>query len=236
MKFQRVPKPVLARLALVALAGIAFSPGAHAASVVVANFSFEDDVASGPGQVVTFVPSGWVSFNQGAPSDIGSQWADGVDYTINTPLATPAEGNQYCYVNMFNPAVTGGIFLDVGELLANTQYTLTVAIGSRADRMNSPGIISLINGIDNTGTVLATGGGIPATQNTWQDYTISFTTGNSVSDDLIIALSVLGNGTTIQADFDNVRLDATAVPEPSTVALCLVGGLGMVGLIRRQRG
>src|ERR1035441_8172742 len=94
---------------------------------------------------------------------------------------------------MFNPSVTGGIYQDVGALQPNTPYTLTVAIGSRADRINSPGIISLINGTDNTGTVLASGGGLPATQNTWQDYSVSFTTGPSVSGDLTIALSVLGD-------------------------------------------
>jgi hypothetical protein len=86
-----------------------------------------------------------------------------------------------------------------------------VAIGSRADRINSPGIISLINGANNTGTVLASGGGLPAAQNTWQNYLTSFTTGNSVSGDLTVELSVLGNGTTIQGDFDNVELTATAV-------------------------
>jgi hypothetical protein len=75
--------------------------------------------------------------------------------------------------------------------------------------MNSPGIISLVNGANNNGMVLASGGGLPADQNSWQDYSVRFATGSSVSGDLTIALSVLGNGTTIQADFDNVRLTAT---------------------------
>src|ERR1700744_1725787 len=92
----------------------------------------------------------------------------------------------------------------MGPLQPNSVYTLTVAIGSRADRANSPGIISLINGTDNTGTVLATGGGLPSTQNTWQDYTTTFSTGGSVSGDLTVMLSVLGAGT-IQANFDKVR-------------------------------
>lgn len=176
--------------------------------VAVANPSFEIDVAS-PGGVVATVPTGWTAFNEGAPSDIGSQNAGGNDYVINTPLSAPAEGNQFCYINMFNAGITGGIYQDVGTLQPNTTYTLTVAIGSRADRVNSPGIISLVNGTDNTGTVLATGGGLPAAQNTWQDYTVNFTTGSSVNGDLTVRLSVPGSGT-IQADFDNVRL--TALP------------------------
>ncbi len=153
-------------------------------------------------------------------------------FTQNNPLGSPAQGNQFAYINIFdtNPNPAGGLFQDVGSLLPNTTYTLTVAIGSRADRINSPGIISLVNGFDPFGTILATGGGIPASQNTWQDYSISFTTGSLVSDNLVIVLSVAPAGT-IQADFDNIRLDAvTAVPEPSTVAMtrfrrCRCGGI-----------
>ena len=119
----------------------------------VLNFSFEQNVASGPGELVGSVPSDWSEFNQASTGDIGSEWAGGVDYTVITPLATPAAGNQFCYINMFNPAVVGGIYQDTGPIQPNTIYTLTVAIGSRADRNNSPGIISLVNGTDNTGTV-----------------------------------------------------------------------------------
>jgi hypothetical protein len=177
-------------------------------SVAVANSSFEVNAASQSGVVAT-VPTGWAAFNESAPSDIGSQNAGGDDYTVFNPLAAPAEGNQYCYINMFNSGVTGGVYQDVGTLQPNTSYTLTVAIGSRSDRVNSPGIISLLNGPDNTGTVLATGGGLPGARNSWDDYTVTFTTGSSVIGDLIVELSVPGSGA-IQADFDNVRL--TAVP------------------------
>ncbi len=189
------------------------------------NFSFEQNVASGPGGLVAAVPTAWTAFNEGGSTDIGSQWAGGVDYTVNTPLAAPAAGNQYCFINMFNPSVTGGIYQDVGALQPNTSYTLTVAIGSRADRINSPGIISLVNGSSSTGTVLATTNGLPAKQNSWQDYTVTFTTGNSTSGDLTIELSVLGNATTIQADFDNVQLTAT----PAVLKAPTLGTPGISG-------
>jgi len=183
------------------------------AGLATTNFSFEEDVAS-TGTTFAEVPSGWSSFNEASTGDIGSQSAGGTDYTVFDPLAPPAAGSQYCYVNMFNPGVTGGIYTDVGPMKVNTIYTLTVAIGSRADRLNSQGIISLISGSDNTGTTLASGGGLPATQNTWQNYTVSFTNRSSTAD-LTIALSVIGNGSTIQADFDNVQL--TSTPAPLTV-------------------
>ncbi len=207
---------------------------AQAGSLTVNNFSFEQDVA-GVGNVVTTIPTGWAAYNEAGSSDIGSQNAGGTDYTVNNPLAATADANQYLYINMFNPSVTGGIFQDIGLLQPNTDYTLTVAIGSRNDRINSSGIISLLNGTDNTGSLLATGGGLPVTQNTWEDYSINFTTGNTVSGDLTIGLSVLGNGTTIQADFDNVRLTASPVPEPGTCALVAAGfGLMVVGLRRKS--
>jgi alpha-L-rhamnosidase len=191
----------------------------------VNNYSFEANIAPVGGDATT-VPTGWLAFNEAGASDIGSENSGGAQYTINNPLAAPANGNQYCYINMFNPSVTGGIYQDVGALQPNTTYALTVAIGSRADRINSPGIISLVNGTDNTGTVLATGGGLPNTQNTWQNYTVTYTTGATVSGDLTVVLSVLGNATTIQSDFDNVRL--TVTPEtlvaPALRTLRLSGG------------
>jgi len=108
---------------------------------------------------------------------------------------------------------------------------LPVAIGSRNDRLNSPGMISLINGNNNAGTVLASGGALPATQNTWKDYSITYVTGNSVSGNLTIALSAVGAGT-IQADFDNVRLTKAAViftPPALGSASILNGNLILTG-------
>jgi len=206
------------------LSGIFFDP-APTNSFSVNNNNFEVNAAA-RGGVVTTVPTGWTAFNEGSPSDIGSQNSGGSDYTVNSPLAVPAAGNQYCYINMFNPSVTGGIYQDVGALQPNTTYTLTVAIGSRADRINSPGNILLINGTNNTGALLATGGGLPTTQNSWQNYTVSYTTGASVSGDLTLALSVVGNATTIQADFDNVQLTATPVifKAPTLQAAMVSGG------------
>lgn len=226
-------KNTILKASLLSVAASLGLSAAHAQSITVNNFSFENDVAPS-GSDVTSVPTGWTAYNEGGGTDIGSEHAGSAQYSVNNPLASPADGNQYAYVNMFNPSVTGGIYQDVGALQAFSQYTLTVAIGSRADRINSPGIISLVNGIDNTGTVLATGGGLPGTQDTWQDYSVNFTTGASVSGDLTVELSVLGNGTTIQADFDNIRLQVASVPEPGTYAL-LGGGLALLPILLRRR-
>jgi hypothetical protein len=185
-----------------------------ASSNLVSNPSFEANVTPN-GQDTTSVPSGWTGFGATGSTDIGTEHANEIQYTMNNPLAAPADGNQYCYVNMFaaNPA-GGGIYRDCGPLQSNTVYKLTVAIGSRKDRLNSPGVISLVNGNDNLGKVLATAGGLPAAPDAWQDYTVIFTNGASASGDLTVVLSVLGAGT-IQADFDNVRLTANALAAPT---------------------
>lgn len=193
-----------------------------AASLFVDNFSFEDDVAP-IGGTITTPPSGWLSYNQTGAADIGSQNATSAQFSANNPLATPGDGNQFLYVNTFgnNPGGISGIYQPITDLMPNMTYTLTVAIGSRADRINTAGTISLVNGFDNTGTILATGGGLPETPNTWEDYSISFSTGADASGFLTIVLSSVA-ANTIQADFDNVRLEAVAVPEPSTLALIAI--------------
>jgi hypothetical protein len=180
--------------------------------ISVYNFSFEDGT-TGSGNFV--LPVKWTAFNDTDFSGVSSN-----NYTPNGPLAPPADGENYFEFN--KSSGVGGIYQDVGALLPKTTYTLTVAIGLRGDfgpgsanpGLGSPGIISLINGTDDTGTVLATTNGVPSTSDTWQDYSVSFTTGPSVTGDLTVELSVAG-ASTIQANFDNVQV--TQAPGPSVV-------------------
>lgn len=234
MKLHRIFPPV-ATLAL-AVAGIAASlPEARAISINVTNFSFEMPVLS-TGNLQVGTPTGWTSFQTdgGGVFDVGVTHPGAAEYTVNTPFAAPAEGNNYLWLNRFNGSGTAGIFQDIGAIQPNTLYTLTVAIGGRADRINSPGIISLWNGADQNGTLLGASGGLPA-QNSWQDFTVTFTTGALVSGNLTIGLSVL-NAPSIQADFDNVRLTAvSAVPEPSSYGLAFASLMGGLIYLRRRR-
>jgi len=210
---------------------------AQASPVTINNFSFEQDVTGLGSDSGVHPPTGWTGFNIASGSDVGSEYPGAGSYT--TPFAAPADGNQYSYINIFAGNPTGGIYQDVGLLAANTTYTLTVAIGQR-EFANAPGIISLINGTDDTGTVLASTTGIAATPHTFQDFTTTFTTGSVVSGDLSVELSVstanggaLG-GNLYQGDFDNVRLDASPVPEPATIAL-LGGGLALCLIVLRRK-
>ena len=210
---------------------------AHASPVTVNNFSFEQDVTGGAN---TTPPTGWTAFYGAQPNNfIGSQAAANAQYTASPPLTFPGNGNQFVYINNGGGAGADGIYQDVGALLANTTYTLTVAVGSRADwgGGNGQGTISLLNGTDQTGTQLAsTTSNVGAQLGTFTDFTATFTTSGSVSGDLTIDLADLGPSGFTQANFDNVRLDATVapVPEPATCALLGCGLLSLIALRRKQ--
>jgi hypothetical protein len=210
---------------------------AHATPVTVNNFSFEQDVTGGAN---TFAPSGWTGFYNGERTDfIGSQLTTSGQYSA-PPLTSPGDGNQFMYINNDGGGggVTDGVFQDMGALLANTTYTLTVAIGSRADWSPGPngqGTISLLNGIDQTGTLLAsTTSSVASQTGTFTDYTAIFTTSGAVTGDLIVDLSVVGTpGSFTQGNFDNVRLTKTSVTAapptlPTTFARPIVSGGNLI--------
>ena len=184
--------------------------------VTVNNFSFEN--GSTPAFGNGAIPVQWTSFN--------GDWSTvATDTGAYSPAIVP-DGTQYYAVNT-GPGDSGdtGAYQDVGALQPNTTYTLTVAVGRRDDNGPggtgnwSPGDISLVNGTDNTGTVLAATTGYPTTPGTWQDYSVTFTTGASVSGDLTIVLGVPPAGT-YQAAFDNVRL-TTGAPTATLVQTIL---------------
>lgn len=120
----------------------------------------------------------------------------------------------------------GTLTQDVGVLLANTTYTLTVYVGNRLDKLTTDYSFGLATGplVDatwsNNGLI---------TPGTFQAETISFTTGSNVSGDLSIFLADAGP----QADFGNVSLNAVSTPEPSSLLMLGIGLLGLLFLGKR---
>ncbi|RYG44142.1 PEP-CTERM sorting domain-containing protein [bacterium] len=223
---------------------LAFATSANAASVLITNHSFEsptlaDDNNAGLADRPGGFFNGWGYFMTSGSSfqDFGIENVSGGAYTGAAGSGTPFGGDG-TNVAFLNQGITGGlinIFQDVGTLLPNTQYTLTVAIGQRLDRINGSATIGLINaafGEDNAwadGILLNSTTAVSSVSGSFEDFTTTFTTGSTVSGNLYIGAQYVGDGT-IQASVDNFRLEA--IPEPSAAALL---AFGVLGVLRRRR-
>ena len=197
---------------------------ASASLVSVNNASFESP-AVGDG-----------SWSNGADDWLGSSfgiqdWTDS-DYTGstgNTQDIPGADGNQGIWIN------SGGYcYQDVGALAANTTYTLTVAVGNRASKSYDTSLIQLAFYQDSYGgTLLGSSGSLGGTASAGGnhvDVAYQFVTGASVSGNLVIALEQTGAS---QANVDNVRLEA--IPEPATLGLVGIFGVGLMVARRRMK-
>jgi hypothetical protein len=118
------------------------------------------------------------------------------------------------------------------SLTPNTTYVLSVDVGHRKDEpLGTKYSIALYAG----STLLAK---LPPSTSTFDiligtfaDETLTYTSGATVAPgDLRIVLSSDGN----QANFDDVKLTASNVPEPSSLSL-LAGGLGLLIFVFRRR-
>ena len=232
-----------------ALAAVAIAPafGTHAADVFIANHSFETPAVANDGTFVLapgasgiFNSWGWVKTTGSGFQDFGIENQGASAYTDATGAGTPlgADGINNAFLNQSANGGVANIFQDLGLLMPDTTYTLTVAIGQRSDRVNGPVSIGLLNAASGntdpwaTGLTLATTTGVSSVAGSFQDFIVSFTTGSSVSDNLYVGARYVGDGT-IQGSVDNFRLSAVAVPEPSLFALSALGGLG---LLLKRRG
>ncbi len=222
--------------------------------MAILNHSFETDVIPRDGNTTTvgdgtddfdasIVPTSWTSFDDGRGDPNGSAtWRRGIvstapDSFFNSSLApTPdTDANDQTFYTS-----AGDIYQVLSAtLLPNTTYTITVDVGDRnvANSGGNPGtpIVNLSYGATTgANNLIAMNQGNQPTQidGGWVTWSAQITTGAApagLGDSLRIELTTGENVGWI----DNVRLDATTVPEPS--ATLLMGGIFGLTLLRRTR-
>ena len=133
--------------------------------------------------------------------------------TVDGTLPAPADGTNFLVINVNgNP---GWVWQDLGSQQPNTTYTLAISVGESLLGTTGAGKIALINGTNQFQTVLAQRpiDNSVLTAGTFEDTNVVFSTGYKVSGDLTILME---GDTGAQLIFDNVRLDATALPQSAT--------------------
>ncbi len=221
---------------LAAGAGTLISNGVAPASVIpVVNYNF----SSGSGASVGSNPPQY----PGSDSFI-TGWGVSKGYTASgsatyTPIGLTGHDALYSESGYYNP-----IYQDVGALLPNTTYTLSVDVSNASYGAGGTAVISLYNTAadSNTLTQVATGTQLAAT--TISDigygsnavYTAVYTSPATVSGDLTIELVLSArnpaNTGNTQVLFSDVGL---TTPEPAALGLLGFGGAGLLLLSRRRR-
>ena len=187
---------------------LASAASSQAVAISVQNQSFE-------------IPGGAAFTYPQATSWVGSSFTE-----ISTEVGL--SGGHLIRYNGQNANTTGSQDLGVG-FLANSVYLLTISIGDRATGDLSGTVnFGLTAGGINQGTFTQVTTAQVAGQ-TFQDFNYTFTTG-AVAPTGNVGIKLEASGG--RGQFDNVRLDASAIPEPSTALCAMIGGLA---LLRRRR-
>lgn len=196
--------------------------GAMATPIAVNNFSFEtlppsglnNSCGTGCAYSTGLAIPGWTTVGTAGQFQPG---AAGGAYFNSIP-----DGNTVAYTN------GGTISQTVGATaLANEVYQLLVDVGFRKD-VPDPGTVKLQIGAN---TVLGVGVPAPLSGN-WVTYTATYTT---TAADAGAPITINLSSASAQGDFDNVRLSATAVPEPLTLSIFGGGLVGVAALRRRAK-
>ena len=212
----RIHTGSILKLSVLAIASLGLTAASNAATLL--NPSFEDG-AGGPDNA--FNPANWHATNAAFRP---RATAPGTPGPIN-----PTDGSSQAWMNNGTAA-----WQDTGDVIVvGTVYELKIDLN--ADQANFPNIestvIRLYGSDAGTGTALAeiTPNG-PATS-VWTEQTVAFTAtaGQATGQTLGVYFGVT-SGT--QVEWDNLRLTATPVPEPTAAALL---GLGGLALLRRRR-
>jgi len=232
-------KQLLFGLSVASLAALTIlANNASAISISIPNFSFENPDLGASGAVATI--DDWTD-----PSGC----CDGVFVSPGYGQdAAPTDGDQIAFLNVD----VGQIFQTLStDYQANTDYTIQLDISARTGPAATDILVALYHGtISGVGdlnasntvasTVLDGTDGVVA--DTFNTFSLSATAAevsavSGVGQPIGLGFFGNGGGTSGNSDFDldNIRLDGTLIPEPSTFALAGLGLLGLLGFTRRGR-
>lgn len=217
-------------IALLAVAG----HQAGAAVILINNPSFETDVTA-------------------TSSGTNTGWSEGGAATLTgvlneSPAAVPDTAAGVNWFWLDQRVATGGpsaIYQNLGVTVqSNTIYTLNLTIGARTDTgIHTDYIFGLFTGLSTTPTtamaIKTEADFTLLTQGSTQGVTITFDTSlnNSFNGQnlfLRFATVTTSGAVANQILFDNLALDATAVPEPSVWGLVVLASSVFIGLSRRR--
>ena len=208
----------------VALATLVTASAAQAASVTVNNFSFETPSTPNFSPGIT----GWI-----VSGNAGVQLFNATQFTSGVP-----DGSQAALI-AFNG---GSIYQDVAATYqAGTRYTLNLFAGIRLDEPSNvtlPNSTISLRRSDNN-TVLSSftfNQSSFSSRGVFLSFNTSYLAGIAEQGvGIRISIDRPNNGGT-QLVFDNVTLDATPVPEPSSLlGFITLGGLMLGGAVRKAR-
>ena len=208
-------------MALLLAGATVLATTANATPITVDNFSFELPDVNGNSLASDITPiPGWTAANPPAAG-------------VRDTSGGPSDGNQWAYIGNGN-SLYQRPESNTTTFLSNTTYTLTVDVVGNGGAPSSPGYSVAI--VDPSDNVLNLGGtGIAndwTSPSSWTTVVVTYSTGPSsplAGQALRIRLAQTSG---IQLFFDNVRLDAVTVPEPTSFSIL---GLGVVGLLRIAR-
>jgi hypothetical protein len=232
----------MARLGVASLAAAAIgSMPALARDVAVTNGSFEDPVVTTiPGHLTS--TAGPFCFASACPSIPG--WAfEGLGGLFQPNGSVFPPGAMHGTQVFFSDGRGAGDAIATQSFASTlyrpgTDYTLTVAVGNRAESFIpfGGGFLSLFAGSD-PGNVVGSidlAAIVAPSAGQFKDVVLSLSAAElEAAGALGQAIGIRMGGATVgQSIFDDVRLSAAAIPEPGTVALFWLGLLGL-GVLRR---
>lgn len=259
----RVMSLLIVRISLTVVAGLlASQTTANAAAVTVVNSGFEDISGETQQNGFTFGAfNGWSVYDPNGIAGAGRGGTYFLGTLMPTPpnsfFAGAPEGDRVALAFNFSGSGGGGEYglqQTLAETLqANHRYTLDVEIGNIAAGFAQNGTFFDLNGFPGYRVDLLAGGVLLAqddnllggmiAEGVFETSTISFTSG-AIHSQLgqalqirLVNLNVIDAGfptADLEVDFDDVRLNASAVPEPSGVFVVLIGMLAVLPRLRSQ--